>query len=256
MINTILLDRYQNKCITYIPNPGHIGDALIAYATMQLFDQLGLKYTIGQYTETYENQDIIYGGGGNLVGPPKLCENFLLNNIHKNSILMLPHTIKDVDHVITKFDKNVTVFCRETISYEYVKNTIKYPENVFIDHDMAFGLDCSAYMNRPTNGWHLNCFRVDSEKINIPLPNDNIDFTLKCSFPALTENRTNIEMASNLMLNFISLYDTITTNRLHVAIAGTLMNKKIKLYNNLYYKNKAVYEYSMNNKYPNITFVY
>ena len=51
----------------------------------------------------------------------------------------------------------------------------------------------------------------------------------------------------------MSNYDKIFTNRLHLAIAGFLLNKEVHFYPNFYYKNEAVYDYSLK-KYNNITF--
>ena len=38
---------------------------------------------------------------------------------------------------------------------------------------------------------------------------------------------------------------------MHIAIAGTLLGKKTNMHQNNYYKNKAVFEQSIKNKYPN-----
>jgi exopolysaccharide biosynthesis predicted pyruvyltransferase EpsI len=49
-------------------------------------------------------------------------------------------------------------------------------------------------------------------------------------------------------------YKKIDTDRLHVAIGATLLEKKVTLFPNSYYKNKAVYDYSLR-KFPNISFI-
>ena len=66
-INEICISKYlsalKDKEIIYIPNPGNVGDALIAYATLQLFKKLKLNYKIGRHDETYKNELLVYGGG-------------------------------------------------------------------------------------------------------------------------------------------------------------------------------------------------
>ena len=54
--------------------------------------------------------------------------------------------------------------------------------------------------------------------------------------------------------DYLAKCDTINTNRLHVAIAGSLLNRKVFLHDNSYYKNRAVYDYSLK-KNPNVVFV-
>jgi hypothetical protein len=42
-----ILNKYKNNNIIYIPNPGNAGDSLIVLGTINIFDKLGLNYTIG-----------------------------------------------------------------------------------------------------------------------------------------------------------------------------------------------------------------
>ncbi|MBE6463595.1 MAG: hypothetical protein E7005_07590 [Alphaproteobacteria bacterium] len=49
---------------TYIPNPGNMGDMLIAAATLQFFKKHNLKFNI--YNGTNIAKTVVYGGGGSL----------------------------------------------------------------------------------------------------------------------------------------------------------------------------------------------
>jgi exopolysaccharide biosynthesis predicted pyruvyltransferase EpsI len=96
----------------------------------------------------------------------------------------------------------------------------------------------------------LYAFRKDIEKTNIPIPKYNID--LSKIFKLGEEYSPFLFYSSYKILNFINKYDIIHTNRLHVGISSAILGKITYLYPNSYYKNYAVYEHSLKNKYPNV----
>lgn len=69
-----LKERCQGE-VLYIPNPGNAGDALIAAATYQVLDDLGINYLIKRHKDDMESdvsgRVVIYGGGGNLIAQSK-----------------------------------------------------------------------------------------------------------------------------------------------------------------------------------------
>tara|TARA_B110001469_G_scaffold127632_1_gene149387 strand:+ start:3146 stop:3934 length:789 start_codon:yes stop_codon:yes gene_type:complete len=252
------LKKYSNKKIIYIPNPGNAGDSLIVLGTFTLFNKINLNYEIGNINKRYNNEILFYAGGGNLVGIYNSCKNFILKNQEKNEIVVLPHTINNEDKLIQNLNKNVTLICREQYSYNYVKKNIKNVNNVFICKDMAFYIDTNYFKKFHKKSQDIcNCFRVDSEKTSIKIPNDNNDIsqTLREGIRNNTSNLNVILETCNKVFNYLSNYDEINTNRLHVAIAGILLNKKVNLHSNSYWKNKAIYEYSIKDKYSNIKFI-
>lgn len=244
---TFLLN-YKNKHIIYIPNPGNAGDALIAHSTFTLFDKMNINYDIGLHTTKYKDKILFYGGGGNLVGVYKDCEMFLKNNMHDNKIVLLPHTIKDVDSLIKNFGDNVIVLCRERKSFDYVSKLIKNKSNVFISKDLALYIKVDEnFKNKKSHGI-LNCFRKDVEKTNKILPDDNIDLSNELYIINNQKSyKKNVENISHSIFDYLSNYDTINTNRLHMAIAGSLLNKNVNMYPNNYFKNTSVYTYSLKN---------
>jgi len=250
------LRSYIEKEIIYIPNPGNAGDSLIAYATLQIFDKIGLNYTIGKYTTKYNDKLLFYAGGGNLVQMYSNCKSFLKNNMFDNKIVILPHTIKDKDELIKDFNNNIIVICRERISYNYVYNLIPNKNNVFLSKDMAFYIDDIEKYKSISGTGICNCFRVDSEKTNIEIPVSNIDLPSKLNVANSTSNKNIIKDVSLSIFNYLSKYDTINTNRLHMAIAGSLLNKYVNFYPNSYYKNTAVYEYSIKDNFINTKYEY
>lgn len=98
----------------------------------------------------------------------------------------------------------------------------------------------------------LNAFRLDKEKTSIEIPKNNIDISA-----TIKRSITDVEVANRVsvrFLNFIRGFDTVRTNRLHVAIGGSLLGKKVGLYPNNYFKNFAIFEYSMKENFPNVIF--
>jgi exopolysaccharide biosynthesis predicted pyruvyltransferase EpsI len=100
----------------------------------------------------------------------------------------------------------------------------------------------------------LRCFRMDGEKTDMRLPVDNIDVSAILAYGKTNEvlGYSIVHLVSNQMLRFINRYAKIETNRLHVAIAAALLGKNVDLYKNSYYKNEAVYNYSMKDKFRNV----
>ena len=99
----------------------------------------------------------------------------------------------------------------------------------------------------------LYSFRTDVEKTGHNIPKTNLDLSaileLSSCEPELAL------LSAYCFLNEIDLYDEIHTNRLHIAIASCLLGKRIKLYRNNYFKNKAIYDFSINEKYNNVEWI-
>jgi len=254
-IHDFLLN-YKNHEIIYILNPGNAGDSLIGHGTFQVFDELGLKYQIGNIGNYYENEILFYGGGGNLVGHFEDCKNFLINNKENNHIVLLPCTVKCEDDLLKSFKENITIICREKKSYNYVKEKLRFKNNVYLSKDMAFYIKNINFVDEENTVECGNFFRKDIESagFTIPLHNSDISADLEFYYGNCTSSKEIVENVSNTFLNHLSKYQIINTDRLHVSIAALLLNKKVNLYSGSYYKNKEVYEYSMKDKY-NVRFI-
>ena len=252
------LKKYENKKIIYIPNNGNGGDSLIASGTYQLFDKLKLNYEISNFDKIYKNKIIFFAGGGALVDIYKNGARFkfLSNNLDNNKIIILPHTFKNVDKLLKKFNKNTTIICREKNSYNYVKQNVKesVKDNVYISDDMAFYLNLDRYKNNEESSGILNYFRTDIEKTNVNIPKDNIDLSAKFIYDRTMRNKELVIKNTYDILDYINKYEVINTNRLHGAIGASLLNKKVNFYKNSYWKNKEVYDYTLKNKYSNTIF--
>jgi exopolysaccharide biosynthesis predicted pyruvyltransferase EpsI len=250
------LQKFKSENIIYIPNPGNNGDSLIAKGALEMLKSAKTPYEIGKHTDFYSEKTIIYAGGGNLVGIYKECENFLENNLKlENKIIILPHTIRNIDHLFKKFHKNVFLICRERVSYNYCKERTQYKENVLLSHDLAFQIsNLDMYKQKLCNGI-LNAFRLDCEKTSIVIPTNNLDISNMNTKYNNTSDLKVIDETCHFMFNTIANHKIINTNRLHVAIAGALLGRQVNLYSNSYSKNKDIYEYSLKDKYPNVKFI-
>ncbi|GFD77581.1 hypothetical protein KUL118_04430 [Tenacibaculum sp. KUL118] len=105
------------------------------------------------------------------------------------------------------------------------------------------------YPSKAQDG-ELNAFRIDVEKTDIPIPHDNIDVSALYELSSCEPNLA--KLSTFRFLSHINAFDTVNTNRLHVAIAATKLGKKVNLYGNNYFKIRAIYEFSLKGKYPNV----
>jgi exopolysaccharide biosynthesis predicted pyruvyltransferase EpsI len=182
-------------------------------------------------------------GGGNLVDYYSDIRDFLIKKpALYDEIVILPHTIfgdRQIE-VLNNVSSKLTIFCREKVTAETLERELHHV-NVYLWHDCAF------YNKLPQvsiGKGILNAFRLDKESILATLPESNIDLTLKgYATKPLDE-----------LINTLQQYEEINTDRLHVAIGAALLGKRVKLFPNSYYKNKAVYDYSLT-RYPNVRFI-
>jgi len=248
------LSAYKDKEIIFIPNPGNAGDSLIAYGTIQIFKKLNINYSIGEASKKYSNQTLFYGGGGNFIGIYPDCSNFLKNNKDSNEIVILPHTIAGEDELIKSLEDNVKIICREKISYTYVNEVLTNKSNLYLSKDLALYIEGLEAFKETKGEGVANCYRTDRERTEINIPADNVDLSNKLYLAGNTQQPEVIESVTLSFFKYLSNFDTINTNRLHIAIAGGLLNKKVNFYRNIYWKNKAVFDYCLEKDYPNITF--
>jgi exopolysaccharide biosynthesis predicted pyruvyltransferase EpsI len=61
-----------------------------------------------------------------------------------------------------------------------------------------------------------------------------------------------ITVSGACFLRFIARYDRVVTDRLHVAIGGALLGRDVTLAANRYFKNRAVYEHSLRDRFPRL----
>lgn len=244
-----------SKKIIFAPNPGNAGDSLIALSTLNIFKKINLDFEIQNPKTKFNKKTIIYGGGGNLIDKYNNLREFLWANHENNRLIVLPHTFSHCKKLLNRMGSNVTLIAREKVSFNYIKTHMRHPENAFLSDDMALHANnLDSYINEPHAGI-CNAFRLDKEKTNINIPDNNKDISNDFIFKQNTLNESHIKTSVDNLLRYLSKFEEINTNRLHVAIAGSLLGRKVNLFPNSYYKNEAVFSFSIKNKYKNTSFI-
>ncbi|MBU1558012.1 DUF4254 domain-containing protein [Patescibacteria group bacterium] len=239
------LSLFSNSRVDFYRFPGNYGDSLIYHGTKTLLDELNIDIDLVEIDSDIINDILFIDGGGNFVDEYDDVYNFLVKKYRMyKKIVLLPHTIrgKRQSKLIQSFGPNITIFCREKVTYEFVKNNAIKVE-YYLWNDCAFYNDLKNYSE--VGKGTLNSFRVDveSNKKELPADNEDISYDGWCMKP-LQE-----------FLVKIQKYEEVRTDRLHVAIASAMLGKRVLFYSNSYYKNMAVYEYSLK-KYPEVIFIY
>lgn len=284
------LRELKTERILYCPNPGNAGDSFISLATFELFREVGIDWEIYRPGLPTENRIVVYGGGGNLNPRYDLCAKFIQHtHARAKRLILLPHTITGCDHLLSTLGNNVDVLCREPVSYEYVC-TVAPQLRTHLMADLAFSLNSSAILRRELASFEdhlapkaasgarwrkyrfrrgpsdlhrvasqlvgqtriLKCFRNDAESNGQSLPWDNIDLSKAIPHDGTAASPSACAESTFEMFRLLSRVDEIQTDRLHIAIAGALLGKQVRMYPNAYYKNKAVFEFSIYDNFPNV----
>ncbi|POW55945.1 hypothetical protein C3408_16730 [Candidatus Pantoea alvi] len=256
-----LLEFYHSRYnLVYKANPGNAGDGVIASATYDFFERNELPYSQYRKQNEYSPNEhvLVFGGGGNLIeglyieGKEFIEQN--TNNFHR--IIIMPSTIKGYEEFFRKNTDKLIVLCREVVSFEYIQSLgYEKGKNLLLTDDMAFYLNLSNYMSfvEPTKNI-ASCFRTDSESLTGEWGGNNHDISLTWN----GDYWDNIYLARNstrCMINFLEEFKTVNTDRLHVAILASLLGKEVNFHPNSYYKNEAVYNFSLLDHYPKSVFI-
>lgn len=283
-----LLTEVRDREVLYAPHPGNAGDALIATATYQLLDNLLPAYqvteTLGGMQAEASGKVVLLGGGGNLITQSKgqsVRKRLEIANEQADKVILLPHTITGNVDLLQLLGPHVHIFCRETPSYWHTEKHVQ-GARVYLEHDLAFSLDLnnidSAGKRGHTNETNperqtalettrsvfkripivvksrlgtcgtISCFRTDKEKLG-DLPERNYDLSALCKRSSLQPSGA--RRAVNSMLGILMRFQSVRTNRLHIGIAGAMLGKDVQLFPNNYFKNQAVYEWSLH-RYDNV----
>lgn len=240
---------------TYIPNPGNIGDMLIASATYDFFDRNGLKYQpFNKHKKIRKN--IVYGGGGIWTADyEKDWCKFLPWFQKAERVVILPGSFNNCQKLIDILDERFVVFCREKRSYDYLQQA-NTKAKILLNHDMAFRLKqmpkhmritgkgatvlkSVSFQSIPQTAFFMRVDRESAGKYKTDL--DVSDITYGMHY----DKRDWIDFCTGLMLAVVNRADVVVTDRLHVAIAGLLTGKEVYMLDNTYGKLSAVYEHSM-----------
>lgn len=274
------LAQFVGRTVWFHPNAGNAGDSLIAAATYQTFDRIGLRYRpvrAHDPTPWTAGGVLIAGGGGNLVDLYANMRDFLTpRHAAASRVVLLPHGVRGHGDLIAEFGPHVDVICRDPVSEAYVREHARRC-SVLLMHDMALALDVSSLPRmdwprrapspeqvrrywlhrwrvsrapRPADPAVLNAFRLDEESAGGALPSDNIDVSRLLAagvFPEFIAFRVVRDL-----LGAVDAAAVVNTDRLHVCIAALLIGKEVNFYDNSYGKNRSVYEFSLKGRFPRL----
>lgn len=269
------------RAIDWVLNPGNAGDSLIVAGTVQLLDDHGIPYRCINDYEGYDSTGRIlcYSGGGCIVPYYDFGRKFLARHHERaEQVILLPHTVDGNEDLLAAFGANVTLICREAASYAHCRRAAGRAA-VYAADDLAFTLKAEQFLDQPRGALKLRnnevaakmlsryrdfLGRVGAEKALVVWRED-IEGNDRRSVAASNDiaNIFGIEStygmpamltSAEYFLKTVDHFETIRTDRLHVAGAGALLGKNVELYPNSYYKNRAMYDFTLRD-YPNVRFV-
>ena len=158
----------------FLPNAGNAGDSLIALATWQRFQRLGLEIRhIPDDGFDGTGKIVLYGGGGCLVPMYDHAAKFIAaNHARARKFVLLPHTVDGNEDLLASMGSNCVLFCREPSSYRHCLSHAR-GARVELSHDLAFGLDpktCRRPGPAAYLGLLLRAIRVSSSRGIAPGP--------------------------------------------------------------------------------------
>lgn len=257
-----------DKHYRFMPNGGNLGDNLIAAAIIQKFEKKKLSWSLftGGSPSMSDKDILIYGGGGSLVPLYQGgvdCINYLKR--FNRPIVVFPQTVRG-HSAFWESSKGINIFCRDIESYRYISS---YSSNkAFLADDMAINLDIDEYPYSGVIDYHkkikaisspgsisreLNVFRRDEESFNKNSLINSVDVPV-IQYPKFT-SAGDIKTQAMFFLMSFAPFDQLNTDRLHSCIAAAKIGLNVNFYDNSYGKNLAVYEFSLKERFDNVSLI-
>lgn len=269
------------KPITYVPINGNMGDALIAAGTQMAFEAAGIRWSLA--TKPYQKDaTLVVAGCGNLVpyyrDVANVLEQALVSPV--GQVVVLPQTIAGHEALLARLDERFHVFCRDLVSYAHVKKHVT-KACVYLDHDMATHVKMdrlyAGYQNsigkahpdllrhvervlryaadhawqHKRHGWLL---RRDQEAA-VPPADHAPNLDLSGMLVGIWGQPVAVAVVAGTFMRAISMFDAIETDRLHVALCAGILGIPVQFRANSYFKNRAVFEFTIQSHYPSVTMV-
>lgn len=279
--------RESNNVIYYVPNEGNAGDALIASGMWCLFDKLNIKPIICAAKDLIEDTYVMYAGGGNLINGYFNCRTFLEQCLEKNvkKCIVLPHTVRGHEDILTKLDSRFTIVAREYETYNWlIEKELKI--NILLASDLAFNISLEwlasqsdsisvrmdYYIHLLGNPkqlakyllWILKNRFIHFDNGLLEIIRGDIESTslvqkrkyndLSNNYGSHYKSRSESIIITRQFLDVLKKSNSVKTNRLHAAIGSHLIQKVVFMHDNSYGKNRAVFNASLDKSHY-VTFV-
>jgi exopolysaccharide biosynthesis predicted pyruvyltransferase EpsI len=244
----------QRAPVTFVPNPGNIGDAAINLACFNYLTERFDKVEVCAVTDTPRTECVCIGGGGNLIEPLYGDVGGLLDRLTPgHRFFVFPASIRGYSGLLQRIAPFARILCRESISLAHVAKQIG-SQNVSLCHDAAFLLAPrlrNDFANRIGKTRNARCrsFRTDMESIHPELGGNDIMYGYKCAWTNMMVAHDFVWAVASYLLGFRE----VETDRLHCGILAAILGRQTTLRANSYYKNIAVFDHSLS-RLPNTTF--
>jgi exopolysaccharide biosynthesis predicted pyruvyltransferase EpsI len=253
--NWLVGDLDRRVPVTFVPNPGNIGDAAINLACFDYLTGRFDRVEICAITETPRTECVFVGGGGNAVEPLYTdVRDFMDGLTQRNRLFMFPATMQGYAGSLQRVAPYARVLCRESTSLAYVAKHL-CTENVSLAHDAAFLLaprlrsDFASRIEKVTIA-KCRSFRTDIESVHPGLGCNDFMLEHQCAWTNMTIAHDFVWAAASYLLTF----GEVETDRLHCGILAAILGRRTLLGANSYFKNVAVFEHSLS-RLPNTTFL-
>ncbi|MBV1836448.1 polysaccharide pyruvyl transferase family protein [Acetobacter estunensis] len=238
---------------------GNLGDALIALGTLDLFRDLGCDFprikgreqaTLSGYTH------VVMGGGGGWV--KGLWETYLdltLSFLREGGrLIILPSTFSSFGSEFVPYADQITMFCREEESYRQLITQGMPEDRVFLCHDLAFYCDPAHFSGLDMSERYpdIGIFRNDEERLLKNRDRASVDLSLLINDIQWMDEAQCAEPL-RAVAGLIGQFDHVHTDRLHMAVLSTLLGRTVDVRPGIYFKNRAVFDYTLH-RFPNVTF--
>lgn len=238
-----VLDDIAGQAVDLYCLPGNAGDGLLRMATRQLLDARDIQHTALYSPQHLRNNDtLIVAGHGNFCYFWKDGVELLRAQPERRyrRVIFAPTTVYSppVTHWLAVAPRYVTFFCREPVSYSIVKATVNRETGptVLCDHDTALYATLPEELKAVEPAEDLLCaFRTGNDQTVFPECQPNRDISIETADPDYCKH----------WLEAIANARRIATNRLQVAIGAVLLNREVDFFPNAYFKNRAIYDYSL-----------
>jgi exopolysaccharide biosynthesis predicted pyruvyltransferase EpsI len=241
--------------VSFVPNPGNIGDAAINLACFDYLTERFDNVAICAMTDTPRTECVFVGGGGNAVEPLYGdVRDFLDRLTLDHRLFMFPATIQGYSDSLRRVAPIGRILCREPTSHTYVAAQIG-PENVLLAHDASFLLalrlrnDFASCVGK-TNPAKCRSFRTDNESIHWELGGNDIMVEHCGAWTDMAVAHDVVWAVARYLLDF----GEVETDRLHCGILAAILGRRTMLRANSYYKNSAVFDHSLS-RLSNTTFL-
>jgi hypothetical protein len=227
--------------LTILLNKGNRGDGLIHRGAFRLFDTIGLTYRPIRFPERASGAHLLAFGSGCFSRYFNHMVSYLnLYRVGFQRVTILPATfdlsIRRVRRFIRSLEQEkFTIFCRDKVSAASIKGLRPELEDVHVAHDLAFYCDVEPWLRRGKGRGTLLVARTDEETSN----------PIEIEADRIADSSAGSDDEPQALLDEIAPFHTVHTDRLHAAVASVLLKKQVHLYEGNYFKNRAVFEFTL-----------